>query len=806
VIIPGAMMLMGLHSMTSPEILKIDLRSPIAQATEGQIHTGSCVSPKDGRIEIDSRSLFLNGKPILPVMGEFQYSRYPESEWRDELLKMKAGGIDTVATYVFWIHHEETEGRWNWTGRRDLRRFVVLCGTLGLRVAMRGGPWCHGEVRNGGFPDYIAKLPHTRADDPTYMAHVKELYRQISMQLKGLYWKDGGPVISFQVENEFGGKGEHLMSLKRLAEEVGIDVPFYVRTGWPHLQSQPPVGELLPLFGGYPNGFWDRNLIPVPDGYLKNFIPNLIRDDGAIIQDNIARPPSKLEEEEAAAYPFLCCEIGGGMPASYHRRIQVPSEDVEALALTKLASGNNLQGYYMYHGGGNPTDGLTTLNETQATGYWNDLPAQTYDFGAPLGEFGQVREHYHGLRELHLFIHDFGWQLARLPAVMPEARPTSVSDTECLAWSVRSDGLSGFLFVNNLRPGLKMAKHENVQFELKLRNLVVRVPEQPAPLPEKQSFVWPVHLNLGVATLRYATAQPICHVTVGKRTTYFFDSLGGTPEFRFEPGSFRATFYGNGIVESEKDTFRFETPGKQSRLLLQGSGSYEVAIVVLGSSQSRRVWKGLLAGKERVVISDRDLVFDGEQLRMIDDRLGGSVSIFPAPQSLHLNGMSLEVRDEGDFSTFIVPSHASKTPTVEIDKIANAGPSRHISNGKAGVAEQPADSDFLTAASWQIKLPREIMNETGWRLVVPYVGDVARVYLGQTLIEDNFYNGVSMELGLDRFSPQIHEGKLVLKILPLRDDAPVMIAHDPRPFGTGELGTVRLGDVHLVRSTKRSLR
>src|SRR5580704_2794582 len=60
-------------------------------------------STKQGDIAWDSASLLRNGKPWIPVMGEFHFSRYPNAEWRDELLKMKAGGITLVSTYVFWI-------------------------------------------------------------------------------------------------------------------------------------------------------------------------------------------------------------------------------------------------------------------------------------------------------------------------------------------------------------------------------------------------------------------------------------------------------------------------------------------------------------------------------------------------------------------------------------------------------------------------------------------------------------------------------------------------------------------------------
>lgn len=114
---------------------------------------GTAMSPAGSTLEADSYGVLLNGQPMLPVMGEFHYARFPETEWRKELLKMKAGGINIIASYIFWIHHEEIEGKYNWEGRRNLRKFIELCRELDLMFVLRIGPWCHGEARNGGFPE-----------------------------------------------------------------------------------------------------------------------------------------------------------------------------------------------------------------------------------------------------------------------------------------------------------------------------------------------------------------------------------------------------------------------------------------------------------------------------------------------------------------------------------------------------------------------------------------------------------------------------------------------------------------------------
>ena len=77
------------------------------------------------------------------------------------------------------------------------------------------------------------------------------------------------------------------------------------------------------------------------------------------------------------------------------------------MVLTQLGSGSSSLGYYMYHGGQNPEGKLSTLQESQATGYPNDLPVKSYDFNAPIGEFGQINPQYYWLRRLHLFLHDY---------------------------------------------------------------------------------------------------------------------------------------------------------------------------------------------------------------------------------------------------------------------------------------------------------------------------------------------------------------------------------------------------------------
>jgi beta-galactosidase GanA len=118
------------------------------------------VNPQ-GTFSADSVGFLLNGQRFYPISGEIHLARVPSSQWREELMRMKAGGLNAVAVYVFWIHHEETEGVWNFTGRRHIKEFFQHVDDLGMLALLRAGPWDHGECRNGGHPDWLLEKAKT---------------------------------------------------------------------------------------------------------------------------------------------------------------------------------------------------------------------------------------------------------------------------------------------------------------------------------------------------------------------------------------------------------------------------------------------------------------------------------------------------------------------------------------------------------------------------------------------------------------------------------------------------------------------
>ena len=446
----------------------------------------------------DAYGLMADGQRVVPAMGEVHYSRIPTDEWEAEIRKMKEGGITIIATYVFWNHIEEQEGVFRWDGQRNLRHFIEICQKDGLPVVLRLGPFCHGEVRNGGIPDWMfSKNCKMRDENPVFLGYVERFYRQIFTQVQGLQWKDGGPVVAAQFDNEYRGRGEYLMALKQMATKIGFNLPFYTRTGWPELATPVPFGEMLPLYGDYADGFWERSIEETVGNYYKAFNFKAFRSSTAIATEQLGEQKERLNKGDEQ-YPYFTCELGGGMMTAYHRRPYLYPEDAYSMAVVKLGSGSNLLGYYMYHGGTNP-EGNTYLNETQrtmATNY-NDLPVKTYDFQAPLNEFGQKNPQYYLLRKLHLFMQDWGSILATMEAGFPCKQDISKGDDSFLRWSYRSRNGSGFIFVNNYERLQNLSTKRNV----KLEACGVRLPL--LNIPAGCICIFPVNID----GIKYATAQ-----------------------------------------------------------------------------------------------------------------------------------------------------------------------------------------------------------------------------------------------------------------------------------------------------------
>ena len=567
------------------------------------------VKAQVAEVKWDAHSLIIDGKRLVPAMGEVHYSRIPANEWATEIKKMKEGGITMLACYVFWNHIEEIEGQYDWSGQRHLRSFLEICKAESLPVVLRMGPFCHGEARCGGIPDWLfTKGCKSRSEDPTFLKYVERYYRQIFTQVQGLQWKDGGPVIAAQFDNEYRGHGSYLMALKKLALNIGFDLPFYTRTGWPELASPVPFGEMIPLYGDYADGFWDRSVEEGVGDYYKAFNFRAFRSSTAIATEQLGEQKERLNKGDEQ-YPYFTCELGGGMMTAYHRRPYLYPEDAYAMAIVKLGSGSNLLGYYMYHGGTNPDGKLTYLNETQqtiATNY-NDLPVKTYDFQAPLNEFGQKNPHYFMLRKLHLFMQDYGELLAPMEAVFPCQQDIKQGDDSFLRWSHREKDGSGFIFINNYERLQNLSAKKNVELEA----CGVKFPK--LTIPAGTSCIFPVNVD----GIKYATAQ-----LVAKRNgKIYLEQIKGIPTtVAMLDGKLLKNVKAKGLEKPVYKNYYLLTSEQAGRLFLDEEAKLDIAIKapIINKVKEAALLRTITIGVNKVAEEPSDKDFEQAAVYTID--------------------------------------------------------------------------------------------------------------------------------------------------------------------------------------------
>lgn len=709
-------------------------------------------SPDGGSIDFNSFYMIRDGKPAIPVFGEFHYSRYPESEWEDEIIKMKAGGITVLPTYIFWILHEEREGEFNWSGNRDLRRFVQLCGKHGLDVLVRIGPFAHGEIRNGGLPDWLfTKNLEVRSNDPLYLSYVNRLYQEIGKQLQGLYYKDGGPIIGCQIENEhqhsaapwaitYQGEPkdntaaeydkritkigvmsvdksqvntaalgeEHMQTLKRMAQQAGIVTPLYTATGWGFAATLGDEG--IPVTAAYTYPFWSR----------PSMSPFCMFKD---LQKNPDYEPVRYDGERYPAFP---AEMGVGIQVTYDRRPIVTAEAAEALTLRMLGSGSNGIGYYMYHGGSTPKQigGVGSLNDEPM-----GMTKVGYDYQAPLGEFGLEHGSYRYLRTVHSFVNDFQDVLAPMETVLPDNAASMTPDNrEDLRYSVRMKDGAGFVFMLNFQDhDPERYDQENLALELKLRKETLRIPAEGSfTLPKDACAVLPFNFDMQGAKLKYATAQLLLKLEEKDCEHYFFFAHDGmTPEYRFDPASIRGA----------RSIFRPE-PGLESTFSLRSRSGRQIKVTTLTREQALDAMKY----EDKLIITKATVLPEPERIRMLS--LGNP-----------------------EFEYTIYPVYKKGRPVFETIR--------------QSVPEVKPEFELDTHVPRRLEIAFKAAQDTPqvyeYFLRLDYVGDLAMAFLDNTLVLDHFYQGLPWTIGLGRFEEQLKTQKMGFYIRPVQPFAGYLV-------------------------------
>jgi hypothetical protein len=466
-----------------------------------------------------------------------------------------------------------------------------------------------------------------------------------------------------------------------------------------------------------------------------------------LFSDRRAQPRSAGKVAyDASRYPYVYSEMGGGIQMTYPHRPVVPAECVKAQAIVALGNGTNWLGYYMYHGGTNPVGKHSYLNEYT-------VPRLSYDFQAPLGEYGQVHASYHHLRLLHLFLQEWGEALAPMAVTLPAGHEELTPvETRTARLAARSLEGTGFLFLNNYQDHVEMQDHEQMRLRVKLPGETLVFPPQGGlRLQNNVSAILPFNLRLPQGVLlKYATAQPVT-IQRGVQQTIcvFFAPAGMEAIFAFDQATCQAITVTDGVYSAAHGYAYCQVqPGLTGQMHITALDGTTVTLLVLTQEQALTLWKLDIWGEERLVLANGliqkkqeglEVVWQGEQTL--------DMTVFPAwPASL---ASSVELQS-------IKAEHACSRYTLT-------------------APEQPVPLEIvpLSRQTTRIRVPANaLVGLNDIFLRIDYLGDVGSLYLDGHLVSDNFASELPWEIGLKRFLTCEQDLELILHISPLAVNDP----------------------------------
>lgn len=347
-----------------------------------------------GDFKIEGGQFILDGRPVQLICGEMHYPRIPQEYWRDRIRRAKAMGINTISTYVFWNIHERRPGVFDFKGQADLAKFVRTAQEEGMYVVLRPGPYVCAEWDFGGFPYWLQKNRDMvwRSDDPAFLAACSRYIKRLGRELAPLTVTNGGPILLVQVENEYGSYSNdrtYLGKLRDMIVEAGFNVPLITCDG---------AGQM-------------------PNGWLQGALPTV---NGAVGED-IQRSIDRFHP----GGPYFVAEFYPAWFDVWGKRHSRRDYRGPAAQLDWMLSHGVSVSMYMFHGGTN-----FSYTNGANTSYGYEPQPTSYDYDAPLGEYGNATEKYHAFREVIQRHLPEGTVLPDVPAPNPVATFPRVELTE----------------------------------------------------------------------------------------------------------------------------------------------------------------------------------------------------------------------------------------------------------------------------------------------------------------------------------------------------------------------------------------
>ena len=361
---------------TSKIFLSLALMSSLSGGAFAALPSGMApMADSKNTFTTGDKTFLLNGKPFVVKAAEIHYPRIPRQYWEHRIKMCKALGMNTICIYIFWNIHEQREGVFDFKGQNDVAEFCRLAKKNGMYVIVRPGPYVCAEWEMGGLPWWLLKKKdiRLREQDPYFMSCVDRFEKHVAEQLAPLTIQRGGPIIMVQVENEYGSYGENKAYISQIRDTL--------RKYWDIKSDNTTPSQQTTLFQCDWNSNFEKN-------GLDDLTWTMNFGTGAKIDDQFRR----LRELRPNA-PLMCSEFWSGWFDKWGARHETrPAKDMVAGIDEMLSKGISFS-LYMTHGG-------TSFGHwagANSPGFAPDMTS--YDYDAPINEYGEPTEKYWLLRK-----------------------------------------------------------------------------------------------------------------------------------------------------------------------------------------------------------------------------------------------------------------------------------------------------------------------------------------------------------------------------------------------------------------------
>ncbi|MGQ9690546.1 MAG: beta-galactosidase [Thermoproteota archaeon] len=639
-------------------------------------------------VSFDERSLRIRDKPLYVLSGEIHYFRIPKELWEDRLLKFRRAFLNAVSIYFAWNWHERYEGIFKFAGWHDVDEFLRLCEKHGLYVIARPGPYICSEWDFGGLPNWlIGRDVLLRSLDEKFMVYTLRYYYHIVPTIRKHLATKGGSIILFQIENEyFWGNVPYMLKLHDAARERGIDVPIA------HNVNRFLRGtQVIDSIDIYPDP-WN---LKGPENQAAG-----------LIEEQPDKPRMIMEFEGG-----WFASMGGKLPTD---RGNIPAEWTDVLLKTMIFKGFSLINFYMFHGGTN-------------FGYWTGKNiATTYDYQAPIREWGELGERYWAIRLIGALLECFNELFASSTV---DGDLVTCDDPDIQVGS-RTHGRGNFILLFNKSLERKEAR-------INAKNLG----ERKVNIDGRASLILPCNLMLPNGwILEFSTCQVFYSYDLNGRTILI---LYGEPGSEHESTLIRPS---NG----NRETMRFKIGDDDSFILIEDSLS-NLLLVALNRKHAARTWFAEHLEKRITLISGFELLrehsSEGKTLYInLDFKEGDERQvrmILPwRPKDIKVKGISLDFSyDEKNWIlSFMLPEVNFKRESIKLDvwrQMSESLEEVKQENGwiRVEMLQPPEALGFVeNGHMWYLKKFRIDRLEDEMVLFIPRVNDYATIFLNGRFI------------------------------------------------------------------------